>query len=121
MGAFSWDIKAGDFIFVRDRKDGGVIVGSGVVKGSPGSTAYRFDARSPIVSEAGEVWKHLIDVDWDPTFSEIPFRESFALQNVRKLSTKELRTLQVSLRNMKDRKPAAGKATLLSRPIMSSK
>jgi hypothetical protein len=33
-----------------------------------GSLTYRFDPNSPIVTETGDVWHHLIDVDWDDSF-----------------------------------------------------
>jgi hypothetical protein len=117
MGAFAWDINGGDILFVRDREAGGTIIGSGVVRGAPGVHAYRFDPNSPIITPRGFRWKHLIDVDWDPIFSPIPFKEPNAIQNVRELKTNEVRKLLRALRGSAGRNPSQKKNNPPTQPL----
>lgn len=73
LAHFAWDIVGGDKIFVADSSSG-QIVGAGYVSAPPDSIAYRFDLHSPIQPKDSPRWCHLIDVDWDSTFT--PFRYS---------------------------------------------
>jgi len=57
------------------------IVGKGYAKATSGQLAYHFDPSSPIVDQAGEGWRHLIDVDWDETFVPFPYEHPRAPQN----------------------------------------
>jgi len=68
---FAWEIRGGDTVFVADSKSHGIIA-MGHPRVDIGTLAYRFDPGSPIIPDKGDVWRHLIDMDWDDAF--VPFR-----------------------------------------------
>ena len=72
MGHFAWDIRGGDTIYVADAASG-QIVGVGHATAAIGQPAYRFDANSPIAPPGGEMWRHLIDMDWDEAFAPFTY------------------------------------------------
>jgi hypothetical protein len=69
LSRFAWQIRGGDTVFVASN---GKIVGMGHPHAESGKIAYKFSLRSPIITSTGEVWHHLIEMDWESTFT--PFK-----------------------------------------------
>lgn len=89
MNAFGWGIRAGDSLYVRESGTGGMMVGFGTVKGNLYRRAYRFDPGSPIREANGRVWHHLLDVDWDHSFSQFKYKNRSPNTTVLKAKTDE--------------------------------
>src|SRR5947209_4328901 len=71
---FAWEIRGGDAIYIGDSATH-QIVGMGYATAKIGELAYRFDAHSPIVPLRGDPWCHLIDVDWDTSFTPFGYKD----------------------------------------------
>jgi hypothetical protein len=94
IAKFAWEICAGDRLYVRDSAQPNLLVGFGHVLGKDREVAYFYDDRSPIKTEAGEVWRHLIRVDWDETFQPVPYKDHSANTTVLRLDEGELSGFQ---------------------------
>jgi hypothetical protein len=75
ISKFAWQIRAGDRLYVRDSSRPNLLIGFGHVLGKEGELAYFYDERSPIKTEEGELWRHLIAVNWEHPFAEIPHKD----------------------------------------------
>lgn len=75
ISKFAWEIRAGDNLYVRDSGRPNLLVGFGHVLGKEGQLAYFYDERSPIKTKEGDAWRHLIAVDWEHPFAEIPYKD----------------------------------------------
>lgn len=90
LSHFAYNVRGGDKMFVADSESHR-IVGMGYVSAPLNSSAYRFDPESPIWPKNAPRWCHLIDVDWDQTFSEFPYLNPRApIQTVLELKLEEV-------------------------------
>jgi hypothetical protein len=94
ISKFAWQIRAGDKLYVRDSGRPNLLVGFGYVTGKEGKLAYFYDERSPIKTENGEVWHHLMRVDWEHAFREIPYKDHSANTTVLEIDEDELSTFR---------------------------
>jgi hypothetical protein len=90
ISKFAWQIRAGDKIYVKDSGQPNLLVGLGYVAGKDGELGYFYDKRSPIKTAAGVVWRHLIRVDWEDVFQEIPYKDRSANTTVLSLDKESL-------------------------------
>jgi len=90
ISKFAWQIRAGDTLYVRDSAQPNLLIGCGRVLGDDGELAYFYDEHSVIRTESGEVWRHLIRVDWEYPFQKIPYKDHSANTTVLALDEKEL-------------------------------
>ena len=67
-----------------------MLVGLGHVLGRDGALGYFYDKRSPIQTADGVVWRHLIRVDWEDVFQEIPYKDRSANTTVLSLDEQSL-------------------------------
>ena len=89
LSHFAWDICGGDTIYVGDSKSH-EIVGRGYVTAPIGELAYYFDEGSPIVTETGKRWCHLVRVDWEATFKPFPYKDRQPIITVLELNNAEV-------------------------------
>ncbi len=90
ISKFAWQIRAGDKLYVRDSEHPNMLVGFGHVLGKKGELAYFYDECSPIKTEDGEVWRHLIRVDWEDSFQKFPYKDHSANTTVLGIDEDEL-------------------------------
>ena len=90
ISKFAWQIRAGDKLYVRDSSRPNLLVGFGHVLGKEGKLAYFYDERSPIKTKEGDVWRHLIAVDWEHPFAGIPHKDHSANTTVLSIDEDEL-------------------------------
>jgi hypothetical protein len=90
ISKFAWQIRTGDKIYVKDSGQPNLLVGMGHVLGKDGELGYFYDKRSPIKTAEGEVWRHLIRVDWEDVFQEIPYNDRSANTTVLSLNEESL-------------------------------
>lgn len=94
ISKFAWQIRAGDKLYVRDSSRPNLLVGFGHVLGKEGDLAYFYNERSPIRTQEGDVWRHLIAVDWEHPFAEIPYKDHSANTTVLSIDEDELSEFQ---------------------------
>jgi hypothetical protein len=94
ISKFAWQIRAGDKLYVRDSSRPNLLVGFGHVQGKEGDLAYFYNERSPIRTQEGDVWRHLIAVDWEHPFAEIPYKDHSANTTVLSIDEDELSEFQ---------------------------
>ena len=87
---FAWRVRAGDTLYVRDSAQPNLLIGCGRVLGTEGELAYVYDEKSPIRTKKGEVWRHLLPVDWEYPFQKIPYKDHSANTTVLALDEEEL-------------------------------
>jgi len=75
INKFAWQIHVGDTRYGRESARPNMLVARGRVLGRHGELAYFFAKQSPIRTQTGEVWRHLVRVDWDNHFQEIPYKD----------------------------------------------
>ena len=90
ISKFAWEIRAGDSLYVRDSSRPHQLVGFGRVLGKEGELAYFYNERSPVKTKEGDVWRHLIRVDWEHPFTAIPYKDHSANTTVLRLDENEL-------------------------------
>lgn len=90
ISKFAWQIRAGDTLYVRDSAQPNLLIGCGRVLGDDGELAYVYDEHSPIRTESGEIWRHLLRVDWEYPFQKIPYKDRSANTTVLALDEAEL-------------------------------
>jgi hypothetical protein len=90
ISKFAWQIRAGDKLYVRDSSRPNLLVGFGHVLGKEGDLAYIYNERSPIKTKEGDVWRHLVRVDWEHPFAEIPYKDRSANTTVLSIDEDEL-------------------------------
>jgi len=90
ISKFAWQIRAGDKLYVRDSSRPNLLIGLGHVLGKEGELAYFYNERSPIKTKEGDVWRHLIAVDWEHPFAEIPHKDHSANTTVLSIDEDEL-------------------------------
>jgi hypothetical protein len=104
ISKFAWDIRAGDKLYVRDSSRPNLLVGFGRVLGKEGEPAYIYDERSPVKTKDGDVWRHLIRVDWEHPFAEIPYKDHSANTTVLSLDENELSEFQKRAKKIEHKK-----------------
>jgi hypothetical protein len=90
ISKFAWEIRGGDKLYVRDSDEPNLLVAFGHILGKDGKLAYFYDEDSPIKTESGDVWRHLLRVDWDDTFQPLPYKDHSANTTVLRLDESEL-------------------------------
>lgn len=104
ISKFAWQIRAGDKLYVRDSARPNLLVGFGYVLGKEGELAYMYNERSPIKTSEGEVWRHLIAVNWEDGFAEVPYKDHSANTTVLSLDEDELLGFQQRARRAEYKK-----------------
>jgi hypothetical protein len=90
ISKFAWQIRAGDKLYVKDSGKPNLLVAFGHVLGKDGELAYYYDKHSPIRTKDGDVWRHLIEVDWEDGFSYVSHKDRSAQTTVLALDEDEL-------------------------------
>ena len=104
ISKFAWQIRAGDKLYVRDSSRPNLLVGFGYVRGKEGHLAYFYDDRSPIKTKEGDVWRHLIAVNWEYPFAEIPYKDRSANTTVLSIDEDELSEFQKRAKRVEHKK-----------------
>lgn len=104
ISKFAWQIRAGDKLYVRDSSRANLLVGFGHVLGKEGELAYFYNAGSPIKTKEGGVWRHLIAVDWEHPFAEVPYKDHSANTTVLSIDEDELSEFQQIAKRVEHKK-----------------
>lgn len=100
MSKFAWQICGGDTLYVRDSAQPNLLIGCGLVLGNEGGLAYVYKDNSPIRTDGGEVWRHLLNVDWQYPFQRIPYKDRSANTTVLALDENELAEFKRSAKRL---------------------
>jgi hypothetical protein len=94
ISKFAWQIRSGDTLYVRDSAQPNLLIGCGLILGDEGKLGYAYKDNSPIRTESGEVWRHLLKVDWQYPFQKIPYKDHSANTTVLALDEEEVATFK---------------------------
>lgn len=100
ISKFAWEIRAGDTLYVRDSGQSNLLVGCGRVLGNDGELAYFYDEHSPIRTKSGEVWRHLLRVDWEYPFQKLPYKDRSANTTVLAMNEDRLEEFRQSAKRL---------------------
>jgi|GEM_PF-1756594 len=100
ISKFAWQICGGDTLYVRDSAQPNLLIGYGRVLGHEGELAYIYREKSPIRTESGNVWRHLLEVDWQYPFQKIPYKDHSPNTTVLGLDEQELEMFRHDARKL---------------------
>jgi hypothetical protein len=103
----AYKMKGGDIIYVRE---GGKVVGRGVIKGRPGDSAYFFDSGSRIGLDHSRDWRHHVPVEWDMEFQPVSksWRDQLTVLRLEPEDVAAIEKLEISEQKIEKQKEAQG-------------